>query len=292
MAENGGLVVSPIPETKKRQDEPRLAQFNLASKRMNMVRRASEVWRPPPLAPSNGSLAKIADSLRRFLDLQAGSIWRDLSEILPHARGTVLDVGCGAQPYRSLLSPAAAYTAIDTVDSAAHFGYEAPDTRYFSGTTWPVEDASVDFILCTETMEHVPDSAVMIGQTFRCLAPGGTLLLTVPFAARWHFIPYDYWRFTPSGLDRLLASGGFVNRRVYARGNAVTVACYKVMALLLRLGAPQTQSALGRLGLRILFLPFAPLLLALAIAANISMRGQGGDDCLGYTVLAEKPAHG
>ncbi len=41
--------MSPISEIKKRQDEPRLAQFDLVSKRTNMVRRASEVWRAAPL---------------------------------------------------------------------------------------------------------------------------------------------------------------------------------------------------------------------------------------------------
>jgi hypothetical protein len=109
----------------------------------------------------------------------------------------------------------------------------------------------------------------------------------VPFAARWHFIPYDYWRFTPSGLERLLTNAGFINIRVYARGNAATVACYKVMALLLRLLFPQNLPSVS-LVTRIISLPFLPILLLLAAIANVSLWGNGGDDCLGYTVLAEK----
>jgi hypothetical protein len=44
----------------------------------------------------------------------------------------------------------------------------------------------------------------------------------------------------------------------------------------------------ARAVLRILSLPFLPVLLALAAAANLSLLGQGGDDCLGYTALAKR----
>ena len=264
------------------------SQPDLTLKRRNMALRSTELWRPPLFAKPDSFARRLWAAFRRFLDLQAGSIWRDLSKILPRVRGNVLDAGCGAQPYRPLFSRDTTYIGIDTIDAMAHFGYEFPDTRYFHGDHWPVEDASVNFVLCTETLEHVADPEIPLGEAFRCLVPGGTLLLTVPFAARWHFIPYDYWRFTPSGLDRLLAIAGFVDRRVYARGNAVTVACYKAMALILRLALPQNPSWPARAVLRILSLPFVPVLLALAAVANISLMGEGGDDCLGYTALANR----
>jgi SAM-dependent methyltransferase len=261
------------------------AQPHLVFARTNMVCREAEAWRPP-LFEKAGS---IRAAIRRFLDLQAGSIWMDLREILPQARGTMVDVGCGAQPYRGLLSPDVTYLGIDTTDAKSHFGYEIPDTRYFQGDVWPIDDASANLVLCTETLEHVPEPRRLLAEAFRCLAPGGTLVLTVPFAARWHFIPHDYWRFTPSGLSRLMASSGFEDVRVYARGNALTVACYKVMALILRLAMPQNvQSVLMPL-YRAGGLILAPLLLPLAAIANLSLRTEGGDDCLGYTALAVKP---
>jgi len=230
----------------------------------------------------------VTAALRRFLDLQAGSIWRDLKSVLPHITGTVVDVGCGAQPYRALVPATAVYIGIDDTACKDHFGYDVPDTRYFGGDRWPITDASADFVLCTETLEHVPDSKQFLGEAFRCLAPGGTILITVPFAARWHFVPHDYWRFTPSGLARLLQNSGFVSTHVYARGNSFTVACYKVMALLLRLAMPQAQSILVRLILRLLFVPLMPVLILLAVLANCSLLGQGGDDCLGYTAISKR----
>jgi SAM-dependent methyltransferase len=256
--------------------------------RRNMLDRAAEAWRPPLFSQADSLAGRLTASCRRFVDLQAGSIWRDLVRILPQARGAVLDVGCGAQPYRSLFKSATSYLGIDSLKAKAHFGYETPDTRYFDGDVWPVQDGSVDFVLCTETMEHVQEPHKFLKEACRCLAPGGTLLLTVPFAARWHFIPFDYWRFTPSCLERLLCAAGLSGARVYARGNAVTVACYKAMALILRVALPQGKPILVALALRLVSLPFLPLLLALAVVANLSLLGQGGDDCLGYTVISVK----
>ena len=119
----------------------------------------------------------------------------------------------------------------------------------------------------------------------RCLRPGGRLVLTVPFAARWHFIPYDYWRYTPSGLHLLLTGAGFDEVRVQARGNPLTVACYKAMALHLMLlfGSDTGHPGLLKRALGVLLLP---VLGVLACIANLSFRADWGDDCLGYTVTA------
>lgn len=257
-------------------------------RRSNMLDRKAEKWRPPLFPPSHGRWPSAVAAARRFLDLQAGSIWRDLQCVLPHVTGTIVDVGCGAQPYRSLIRCTATYIGIDDAASKDHFGYDIPDTLYFSGSHWPIADSSADFVLCTETLEHVPDAVQFLGEAFRCLAPGGKLLITVPFAARWHFVPHDYWRFTPSGLAWLLRNSGFAQIRVYARGNSFTVACYKVMALLMRLALPQNPSVFICLILQLLFLPFAPAFLLIAILANWSLLGQGGEDCLGYTAISER----
>lgn len=249
-----------------------------------MAEHCCEAWRPPPLIYDERGFGLVA-LLRRFLDVQAGSIWRDIAEVLPEVQGRVLDVGCGAQPYRRLVNPSADYAAIDS-EEARHFGYKTANANYYVGDAWPIGNAVVDFILSTETIEHVPDPCMFLREARRCLTPGGTLLLTVPFSARWHFIPYDYWRFTPAGLAKLLREADFKDIKVYARGNEVTVACYKEMALILRLLIPQTGSIAVKLALRFLGILLVPALLALAVIANLSLRGNGGDDCLGYTVIA------
>lgn len=261
---------------------------NSLRQRWNLIHCATEHWRPPIFTKGLHWWQRLSAVIRRFFDLQAGSIWSDLAAELPKVSGTVLDVGCGAQPYRILLPPGVRYIGIDTVDAKAHFGYEMSDTIYFSGDTWPIKTESVDFILCAETLEHILDPGTFLSEMYRCLRPGGRILLTVPFAARWHFIPWDYWRFTPSGLNHLLERAGFVGIEVYARGNQLTVACYKQMALILPLLFSQASNPFLVWVFRLLGLIAMPILLVLAIIANLSRKMKGGNDCLGYTVLAKR----
>ena len=258
-------------------------------RRFNMVHRTAERWRPPLFTPPTTSVARAAAALRRFLDLQAGSVWNDLKSELGKPHGSVLDVGCGAQPYRPLVNPADTYTGIDIAAAKDYFGYEVPDTTYYTGDTWPVGDGSAGLVLCTETLEHVREPGAFLDEAARAARPGGVLLLTVPFAARWHFIPHDYWRYTPSSLRDLLEKHGFTGVEVYARGNHVTVACYKVMALILPLLMPAHAGPVAGILMRIAGLSLSPMLLVLAVVANISLAvSKGGDDCLGYTAVAVK----
>lgn len=258
------------------------------SERANLARAKPEAWRPPLHIPPDSTRRRRLAAARRIFDLQAASIWRDLSAELPAATGLVVDVGSGAQPYRPLLSSGTRYLGIDTVDAGASFGYVIPDTVSFDGETWPVEDGAADVVLCSETLEHVLTPEKLLSEAFRCLRPGGRLLLTVPFAARWHFIPHDYWRFTPSSLDHLLTKAGFNDIGVFARGNAGTVACYKLMAIFLPLLLPARGGLRSRL-LQLAAAPAVPFVVVLALVGRATLTGDGGDDCLGFTVSAIRP---
>jgi SAM-dependent methyltransferase len=256
--------------------------------RRNLVETAAENFKPPVFKPNNSPRNRLENWLRRFVDLQAGSAWRDLRHELQPVRGSLLDIGCGAQVYRSLVPTAVVYRGIDTSDAKARFGYAVPDTYYFDGDNWGVQDGAFDTALCTEVLEHIQDPPAFLARTFRCLRPGGRLVLTVPFAARWHFIPYDYWRYTPSSLSLLLCGAGFGDVSVRARGNPLTVACYKVMALILMLflGSDAHHPGLAKRTFGVLLLPGLGVL---ACIANLSLLSDWGDDCLGYTVTARRP---
>jgi len=261
--------------------------------RRNRAAEHEELWRPPPF-PSRAAVAprrggRLAAAFRRVFDLQAATLWLDLTLLLPRLEGTVLDVGCGAQPYRSLLAPGTRYIGIDTAEARSRFGYAEPDTLYSSGETWPVADGSADAVLATETLEHVPDAACFLAEAARCLRAGGLLILTVPFAARYHFIPHDYWRFTPAALMQHLEAAGFAEIAVHARGTPVTVACYKLMALTPLLFFPARRGVARRWLLRLLGAVTLPLFLLAALTGRFTLSQDWGDDCLGYTVLARRP---
>lgn len=130
-----------------------------------------------------------------------------------------------------------------------------------------------------------------LAEAKRWLRPGGRLILTVPFAARWHDVPFDYWKFTPSGLKYLLDKSGFTEVEVYRRGNALTLACYKVIALIPPLLMPHEDKTLRKLALRTAgSFALSPLLAAGVVVVGPSLLRDGGDDPLGYTVFARRPA--
>jgi SAM-dependent methyltransferase len=63
---------------------------------------------------------------------------------------------------------------------------------------------SVPTAICVDTLEHVFEVERAVRELCRVLAPGGVLLVAVPFDFRIHHYPDDYWRLTPSCLARLL----------------------------------------------------------------------------------------
>ncbi len=66
-----------------------------------------------------------------------------------------------------------AYRGIDTSDAKARFGYDVPDTHYFEGKDWGVEDGSFDTALCTEVLEHIPDPAAFLPAPTAACVRGG-----------------------------------------------------------------------------------------------------------------------
>src|SRR5207247_641957 len=113
---------------------------------------------------------------------------------LPPAPRTVLDVGCGRQPFRHLLEgPGSRYVGMDvtqtpegSVDIIA--AIDAPLPLVTTAL------APFDFILCTEVLEHVADWTTAFANFAALLRPRGRLLLTCPHFYLLHEEPYDFWR--------------------------------------------------------------------------------------------------
>jgi SAM-dependent methyltransferase len=131
---------------------------------------------------------------------------RAISGVVPYARGALLDVGSGLQPYRELFQPyITSYTALDR-PSAQY--YHALTTCYGDALELPFHDGSFDTVLAFEVLEHLPDSQRFFSEVARVLAPGGCLLLTTPHIWGLHDEPYDFYRFTPHGLRALCERHG------------------------------------------------------------------------------------
>lgn len=87
-------------------------------------------------------------------------------------------------------------------------------------TAIPLGDHSVDAIMCTEVLEHIPNPVAAIKEFSRLVRPGGYLLLTAPFASLTHFAPYHF----SAGLSRFfyeyhLNENGFNIEEMEFNGN-------------------------------------------------------------------------
>ena len=143
--------------------------------------------------------------------MQVSSVYRHLRPWLRERDGTLLEVGCGAQPYRHLVPTGCRYTGLDCEEAEAHFSYRLPDTVYYQGEKFPFENASFDSLFHTEVLEHIFHYGQFLAECRRVLKPSGSMFFTVPFQARYHYIPHDFFRFTPAALERMLAEAGFRN---------------------------------------------------------------------------------
>jgi SAM-dependent methyltransferase len=143
----------------------------------------------------------------RYQDLSAVTRSRiDVTETLiaAHARGRVLDVGCGHMPFReSVLRHADSYEGLDIEARVAGVTYLS-DGVAMTG----VPRGAFDTVLCLEVLEHVPDPRGVLDTIAQVLRPGGVLILTAPHLSRLHEEPHDYYRYTGYGLRALSAAVG------------------------------------------------------------------------------------
>ena len=245
---------------------------------------STEARRPPRNAPAAAGTLKawLSRRLTLFADLQVASTSRDVTAWLGRRSGALLEVGCGDQPYIDHVPARCSYTAIDRQEVDDAFGLAArPGVLTYSGESFPLGDSGFDALFHTEVLEHVFETSAFLAECRRVLRPSGEMFFTVPFQARYHYIPHDYFRFTPAALTRLLGEAGFGDIVVTPRGNDIAVAGYKVAAVGFRW-------AYGGLAAKALFLATAPVTIAaLLIAHAASALALGSrDDCLGYSVTA------
>lgn len=256
--------------------------------RADLTKTPAEVFRPIPIALRANFPGILLDRLRLFADLQYASVTYDVEVFARKTTGRLLDVGCGAQPFRRFFGTSE-YLGLDIADSDSKFSYRSPDTVYYDGGVFPFGDKEFSRVLCTETLEHVPEPRVFLSEIFRVMDDKAVLLLTVPFAARWHFVPFDYWRFTPSGLSRLFCEAGFSSIAVHARGDEVVVAAYKCVSIAVSLLTSTRSSLIGRMTARLVGLFLAPFAALALLIAHTRLRSKSPNfDCLGYTVVARR----
>lgn len=120
-------------------------------------------------------------------DIEKGSIRKFVASNSEYLMGHVLDFGSGKQPYK----------------------------EYIVGTYYPHEFGETippllfNTILCTQVMEYIPDPAQQLKRFYEMTTPGGFLVMTYP--TNWDEVESaDLWRFTKSGMNKLLVDAGYI----------------------------------------------------------------------------------
>lgn len=123
---------------------------------------------------------------------------REFRVELPKLSGSVLDIGCGQKPYRSLLSATREYVGADVVSGPT------VDVVITPNQPLPLPDGHFDAVLITQVMEFVDAPAGLVSEIRRVLKPNGVVVATFPFIFQEHG-PGDLVRYTGNAASGLFA---------------------------------------------------------------------------------------
>lgn len=114
----------------------------------------------------------------------------------------VLDYGCGKQPYREqIVFGGGRYTGYDQMNFPANVsGEDIHDPEMFD-RAWGV-------VACTQVIQYVPNALGFLMLLHGLLADDGRLVISWP--TNWPEVEReDLWRFTLSGMAKLIHDAGF-----------------------------------------------------------------------------------
>ncbi len=200
-----------------------------------------------------------------------------------------MDVGAGESPWRELLSHDADYYGLDVEHSDS---FKMSKVRsgiiYYEGTIFPFPSETFSSAICIETLEHVSNPVKMLLEIFRVLELGGRVLISVPWSARRHHKPFDFYRYSPDGLKHLLTEAGFTEVQISPRGSEAHVIANKILIYVISIFKSKKNQWYA---LKLLFNALIiPLLVFWYVVAWINQicNIKSEIDPLGYFVKAKK----
>ena len=142
-----------------------------------------------------------------------------LDLLSPKQGEKILDLGCGnARDIAYIAEQGSQVVGIDISEgmiAEARFdleklGYNNITLEVGDATQLSYKDSEFDKVLCSEVLEHIPDTDKALSEIYRVLKPNGVLVLSTPNKKSWYgfdryiiwqrilrkhwFHPYDNWR--------------------------------------------------------------------------------------------------
>jgi SAM-dependent methyltransferase len=153
---------------------------------------------------------------RTHFDWQASRGDATVNDLRPYIRdlrvADVLDFGCssggltwalGERCHRAIGIDIDAERVSFGQREIARRGKGAADIRLYNGRRIPMDDATVDVVLCIDVMEHLADPPGVIDEFVRVLKPGG--ILRIAFGPPWfHAHGKHLWTKLPGWWTHLL----------------------------------------------------------------------------------------
>ncbi len=116
----------------------------------------------------------------------------------------IIDMGCGAKPYRPLFPEDIKYVGVDVTMS------NFADIVINPGEPVPLADSFTDCIISTQVVYLIPDYKQYLLECNRLLKIDGKLLITSHGTWTYHNASGgDYYRFTQDGMRYILKKAGF-----------------------------------------------------------------------------------
>jgi SAM-dependent methyltransferase len=197
-----------------------------------------------------------------------------------HASGRLVDLGCGTVPlYQAYKPHVSAITCVDW--GGSRHGARHRDVDHDLNEPLPFADGAFETALLSDVLEHVRVPEQLLREIRRILAPGGKLLMNVPFLYWLHEQPHDYFRYTEHALRMLVERVGLRLVELEALGGAPHVMA-DVAGKHLQL-VPGVGKPLVRTLQRAVFAATRPSPVRRALAASRQRFP------LGYFLVAEAP---
>jgi SAM-dependent methyltransferase len=124
--------------------------------------------------------------------------WKFLQQQVAQLRSEsiILDVGAGRGDFVTLFEQRS-YLALDI------YPYPQVDVVCDLTKMIPFHPRSIDAIILMNVLEHVYNSHELFAAFAQILAPGGKLIVAIPFLLKLHQTPYDFVRYTHYALQKL-----------------------------------------------------------------------------------------
>jgi SAM-dependent methyltransferase len=202
-----------------------------------------------------------------------------------HAR--ILDAGCGSGRNMVELARHGTVTGVELSQTSVELARARSSGEVIAGSVleMPLAEDSFDLAASLDVIEHLEDDLGALRELRRVVAPGGSLLVTVP-AYQWLWSGHDeinhhHRRYTRRSLQRAAEQCGWRQART-TYFNSLLLPAAIVLRVLERFNTKTTESSLD------LWVPPAPLnwLLERPLALEAALIGRGGRIPAGLSLLA------